>query len=199
MTIEDFRKLKTGDCVLLCKEFYSVEVIFLPAFDEYVFKNDRNTIRIKLSAYSDDVYVVSDEHSFGRVSISASVVYRQMERVTSEKEVLEIQLKEEQERIRQEIDTSNKKQEEIQKKLVELTLPQIGKMYEIHDVRYGKYAIGVLVSISANGYRMVIANKNVNYQLCNINPSQTKLIPMDSSTDNITKSILEFIKLGEQQ
>lgn len=204
MTIEDFRKLKTGDKVIVWKVIYNVSVGW-------------NHYRIPFVEFLNEgrsVYRIYDKESCGIISVYENdnnflerFVYNEFRflcdmEMYDEKKWLEIQLKEEQERIQQEIDTSNKKQEQIQKKLVEITLPQIGKMYNLTCISNNHSWYGVATNylrdkieiVSFDHHRKIVTEY---FHTAAFNKGCSFVeVP---EKEHIAKSILEFIKLGEQQ
>jgi hypothetical protein len=148
-------------------------------FGAFIFRSIKNGMTV----------VASDDKSYPGVLVPWGNI-----RKLSEKEFLEIQLKESQKTL----DEVSDKIISIKQKISDLDSPKIGKMYEVHDVRHGKYAIGVLVSIKNGMYEMVNYIKNCKVIVTHSYDAENNdLIPMDASTDKIAQSIIEFIKLGE--
>jgi len=202
MNIDDFRKLNTDDKVKHFNDIYDVQ--FVPSngvhhpywlcenkFGSFVVFDSRNV-------HGEEMMVIDTSNIPNKKCFWANNV-----KVVSEKEVLEIQLKEEQRRIQKEIDVSNNKQAEIQKKLTELTLPQIGKMYRLTCKSNNASWYGVVVGIT----------KYHTYQFVSYDDKRkvvTEGFPIEGFSnawsfvevpekENIAKSIMEFIKLGESK
>lgn len=203
MTLDDFRKLKTGDKVVVYNKIYVVSVgfnIYSVPFIEFLM-NDRSVYRIYNKECSGIFSVYENNNNFVEQIPHGKFKFVNDMEIYDEKKYLEIQLKEEQRRIETEILSSNNKQAEIQKKLIELTLPQIGKIYEItcnqneHSwygviTKHLKYKVEI---VSYDKIRKIVTERFFNESFCNGDYSFVEV----PEKNNIAKSILEFIELGD--
>lgn len=199
MTIEDFRKLKTGDKVIVWKVIYKVSVGW-------------NHYRIPFVVFLNEcrsVYRIYDIESCGIISVyendnnfPESFAYNEFRFLNDmehydEKKWLEIQLKEAEELVQKE----TARVDSIKAKIEELSKPKlkIGGLYRFKFSE--RRLIGVLRSIEDDTYTFVSSGFN-NYSFSSKFPKSIENAEFKEITNpkysHIGPTILEFMKLNPE-
>lgn len=202
MTLDDFRKLKTGDYVKFVGEVYRLT---LSGYMKFEFDNcDKQSLVQKLKIQYYNTYMPTDIFINGLPTsyIEAHIVQ------ISEKEVLEIQLKEEQNTLNEVTD----KIISIKAKLEELSKPKlkIGGLYKFKFNGNPRSTLGVLYwcgdGYCSGVYKFITPGLNcltVDFNTTNgIDYNTIKNMDFKEITNSkyshIGKTILDFIKLNPE-
>lgn len=197
MTLEDFRKLKTGEYVKLLDNIYNITYVpsngihasywdcenKFAAFRLY----DSKCLQGNLLIVIDSSNLPNPNLSFGLPDIT----------IPTEKEVLEIQLKEAEEQVQKE----TARVDSIKAKLEELSKPKL-KVGGLYRFKFSERClIGVLRSIEADTYTFVSSGFN-NYSYSSKFPKSIENAEFKEITNpkysHIGPTILEFMKLNPE-
>jgi hypothetical protein len=192
MTIEDFRKLNTGDYVKLAGHVYEMRMSSRDSFSFFGVVEDLSLV----------VHFYSDECDCD-ITINGSLTNYPIDYIinATEKDCLEYQLKHEEEKLDNNTKAAKLNIEFIKQKISELDSPKIGKMYRLTCKSNNHSWYGALVGITTHG-----TYKFVSYY--DKRKVVTEGFPIEGFSkwwsfvevpekESIAKSILEFIKLGE--
>lgn len=193
MTIEDFRKLKNGDKVIVWNGIYTVSVgwnHYRVTFTEFLM-NNKSVYRIydKASLVSFSVY--ENGSNFGEnIAYGHFKFVNDMEHY-DEKKYLESQLKEAEEQVQKE----TARVDSIKAKIEELTKPKlkIGGLYKFE--KFGNDFIGVVVNADRNSGWYGVLNHRLN-GIITYNIEHYKVTEITNPKySHIGKTIMEFHNL----